>query len=240
MPAKKRTRKKRKKTTKRRPETALAKQVEQWLIAKGWEVYKEVLAPKHKGKKVCDIYAVKRNNKGDIIDTWAIEVKATFGLTVMEQAYNWRLFANRVSIATPKPKKRPRQFGHKICTSLDIGVLEIGTRSVYEKYTSPRRAKVNLYPTLNKEQKKSVAGTPRGGHWTPFKQTVKELEAIAKKRPGITLQAAINAIDHHYASTSSAMSSIQKHILNGVIDTLEVKWETDKRTRKRNLHLYAR
>lgn len=203
-------------TLKKVSETKLAKRIVDYLRLQGWEVFQEVLCPNR--RRVVDIYARKKHGAG--YRTWAIEVKTSLNLAVMEQAHYWTTFAHQVSIAVPpKKNKRIKNFGYKICALLGLGVLELKPREVQE-VRQPRQTSVAQFPTLVTAQKTSTAGTNKRDHWTHFKQTIQNLNELVQKQPGITLDEAIDQIEHHYRHKNSAKSSLRtalrKRIVTGI------------------------
>jgi hypothetical protein len=206
-----------------------------WLEEDGWEVYKEVQCPRR--KVVCDIFAVRRDARGRIRDSWAVEVKTHFGLDVMEQAHTWQRYAHRASIAVPRPKKRARTFGYKVCNTLGLGVIEVGPRSVAQQLTAKAGRSPKL-PTLVEAQKDYEAGNADRTYWTPFKGTVEKLAALVEETPGVVLEDAVSQIDHHYKHDRSAVSSLKKHIKTGTIPDIRIVWR--KSAGSMSAHLYSR
>jgi len=193
-------------------ETLLAKKVTQWLEAQGWEIFPEVQCPRK--RRVVDIYA--RRTIGGILETWAIEVKAQFGLQVLEQANYWQGHAHKVSIAVPALKaRRAKIFAYKIVQLLGLGMLEIG-KTVTE-HQQPRRYPAPKIPQLVNAQKSFAPGNNRREYWTPFKGTVEQLQYVVKTNPGVSLADAISQIDHHYKSARSAQQTLIRHINSGTV-----------------------
>jgi hypothetical protein len=212
-------------------ETDLAERVVAWLKHEGWDVYQEVEGPNGR----CDIYAVREPL------TWAIEVKATFGLKVIEQAHGWLGHANLVSIATPKP---PNGFGLELCRHFGIGTIEIVPRENWDnrmidsgekwpngsplmrrervdlppdlhvhQYSKPRFLRRSARPRLYESQKDyAPAGNNYGKYVTGASEVKRQLVDIVRAEPGIALSEAIKRIPHHYASDRSAKSTLVKYI----------------------------
>lgn len=222
-------------SVKRLSETDVAQQVVAFLEEQGWEVYKEVQCPNR--KVICDIYAVKRARDGAVRESWAVEVKTHFGLDVMEQANTWMRYAHRASIAVPRPKRRARAFGYKICATLGLGVIEVGPMSVREQITA-RGGRSPKLPTLVEAQKSYQAGNSDRSYWTPFKDTVEALVNLVEQNPGIVLEDAVAMMTHHYKHDRSAVSSIKKHIKTKTISEIRIAWKTTQG--KLAAHLYKR
>ena len=207
-------------------------------LQEGWDVYQEVQV--HGSGGVADIVAVAGPK------VWIIEVKKTLSWVLLEQALRWRGWAHLVSIATPIRKRgKGSQAIQIVLRTLGIGHLEVH-RSEYEW-----RSGVNecVRPRWNKavengrairdrlcEEHKSFAkaGTAGGGHFTPFKATCKELRALVKCEPGISLREAFGRIKHHYASINSACGAMRTWILEGKVKGLRVEY------RGRTPHLFPR
>jgi hypothetical protein len=201
-------------------EQVLATAIVSWLTDGGWEVYQEVETANGR----CDIVGVR----GPI--RWAIEVKTSLNLAVMDQAYRNAAWFHHSSIAVPAPSNNqfgsPRnwQLAHDIGKRLGFGVLRIISLSGGEE----QRVIQDLQPKLNRkpglvhlhEEQKTwcAAGSNRGGHFTRFQATAQRLAHYVKRQPGIALKEAVKSIDHHYASVPSATAALSKLIREGIID----------------------
>jgi hypothetical protein len=200
---------------KRRPkepilETEVAAAAVAWLEATGWDVYQEV--------DEIDIVAVR----GSLI--WAVECKTTMGFDVLEQAMRRRSLVNGVWMATP-PKDKSRVV-RLACSAAGIGWLVVARSHVnVECYPAfQRRTTGDLRGMLRPEHKTfSKAGSPTGKRWTPFKETCRDLLAIVRGSPGISLSAALKKFKHHYRSDSSAIRSLSNLLMNGVVPEVRVE-----------------
>lgn len=204
-------------------ETDLAAKVVQWLQCHHWDVYQEV---GHCGR-VADIVC----KQGPVL--WVIECKTSLGLNVIDQAYDWRSFAHRVSVAVPAPpqgKRPPRSRGiaRYILRTFEIGLLIVSGASytsfedsqVMEELHAPlhRRIIGGLADDLRAEQKTwAKAGSADGNHWTPFKATCREVQRYVADHDGCTLKEMVDSVNHHYASTASAKGSLSTWIQQGAI-----------------------
>jgi len=185
-------------------EQDLAKKVVTTLRDVGWEIYQEV----ETGFGRADIIA--RNKK----ITWVIECKMSFSISVIEQAWNHvrANHAHYVSVAVPQGKTG--WFAKDICEKYGIGVLRVnmkgGEHGIIDESAKPRLNRKAKTMRLHRQQKTyCAAGSAKGGHWTPFKDTREKLVGLVKKMPkGIEFQEAIKKIDHHYSSFSSAKSCL--------------------------------
>ena len=136
-----------------------------------------------------------------------------------------RRFAHRVYAAAPCRKPR---IGDELFRDVGIGLLDVrlGTHHAWdpprivELVRSERwnTRPVALAGALRPEHKTHArAGEPTGGHWTPFRETCENLARAVAREPGITLKAAIAAIEHHYRSIAGARSSLATWIKAGKV-----------------------
>ena len=181
----------------------------------GWNIYQEVEGPGGRA----DIVAAR----GKI--QWAIEAKLSFGLPVIEQANNWRPRCHYSSIVVPSGT-RESGFARVICRQFGIGILKMQMfeGGCLEESAKPHLNRRPLVLELHEEQKTYCdAGSNRGGHWTPFKRTCRNLIAAVHHNPGIEFRALIKELDHHYYSMSSARSCLLRFITTGVIPELRTE-----------------
>ncbi len=195
-------------------EADLAAVVVAWLEMLGADVFQEVeLVPR--GIRA-DIVARVRS------EIWIIETKTSVSLALIEQAMERRRFAHRVFIAAPTGRARA---GHSVCAELGIGLLDVYIGSSYEpvrvrEVCTSRRwnsRPVKLADKLRPEHKTAcAAGSPTGGHWSPFRATCEQLTRTVRDAgpEGLTIKEAI-ASRHHYASLAGARSSLAKWIQEG-------------------------
>ena len=196
-------------------ETELAKSVIVWLKAQHWEVYQEVQPTSC--ARVADIVAVS----GRLV--WIIECKTSLSLALLEQSIEWRGYAHYISVAVPYPKRSCA--GHRVADMFlrqhGIGKIETGkygwSSSGGVDQDIPARLNRKLVRDIKKdlcEKHKTYAeaGNADGRRWTPFKNTVNELNAVVRDNPGICLKDAIDKTRHHYASDSGARASISQYL----------------------------
>ena len=197
------------------PEQALAAHVVAWLAAQHWDVYEEVKIQRRGSSRVADIVAVR----GPVV--WVIECKRSFNLQVIAQAGEWG--ATRRSVAVPacpregKGRTSPlRAFARSVCGKFDVGVLEVGRHGhVYEALPAPilranRRESQRVRSALHEGQKRCAkAGSARGGHWTPYRETMNAVRLVLGNRPGLTLEEILRHLKtHHYRTDASALKSL--------------------------------
>lgn len=193
-------------------ETELAAKVVDWLREQHWEVYQEV-QPRHSGR-TADIVAVN----GHLL--WVIEAKNSLSLALLDQAFRWKGYANYVSIATPRPKRHTKgeDAARLFVRHFGIGRLSIRRRSGdnVDQVVAPQLCRNRLDTLMDclTEQHKTYAqaGNAEGRRWTPFRNTCMELQRVVQGQPGIHLKAAMDKINHHYNSDSTARASISRYL----------------------------
>lgn len=218
-------------------EEQFAEIVIQWLEKNGWEVFQEV-QPYGNGNRA-DIVAKKEDKY------WIIETKLDFGFKVMNQADEWKNYANYVSIAVPYVRHSP--FREKLCKLLNIGVIAITTGYCYswpdnnrissedKQYGITELVKPNeqeithkkLITSLTEKHKTfAKAGNNYGARITPFSTTVDLLYTYVKEHNGCTLKEAIKNIKHHYSTINSAMTCLRERIQDNTIKKLSIEKDT--------------
>lgn len=192
-------------------EQDLAAHVVALLHEMGREVFQEV----NTGWGRADIVA----RRGKIL--WVIECKMSFGLAVIEQAWN-HVRGGRVhyvSVAVPKTNING-WLAEDICKKFGFGIISVNLKHSQPETREDTRPMFNRKATglpLHEEQKTwCMAGSACGGHYTPFKGTVRSLVSLVEKHPeGLPFADAIKKIDHHYSSFATA-----KTCLRGFIGTV--------------------
>lgn len=203
----------------KRSEVELAKPLVSWLQDQGWDVYQEVALGKHAyAGVVADIVATQ----GNLI--WVVEVKTSFGLKVISQAWFWTRFANFSSIAVPYSKREGKNtFGYRVLKNYGLGLFSIQFEPLVRvhDYLHPRlnrKCDNLLRESLNDNQKTFAdAGNNNRNYWTPFKNTCRTINTVVKEKPGIGLKELISSIEHHYHTEVTARACISKWVQKGVI-----------------------
>lgn len=181
-----------------------------------WDVYQEVSY----GLGRADIVATRG------VARWGIEVKQSTDLTVIEQALNLSHYCHFVSIAVPY--SRSANISKLLCRKLGIGIMRIGTTDFREDLHPEFRRKV-LDLELREEFKTfCLAGTAGGGHWTPFKDTKRNLIATVTREPGIEFATLIKSLKHHYHALSTAKACLKGYIGTSVIPELRIEMVNGK------------
>lgn len=200
-------------------EIELAQHVIAYFKGEGWEVYQEVPFLSW----VADIVVTK----DDLIGV--VECKQSYGFAVLEQGERWLKYANCVWVATWTPNRRSGRkgfdFGKLVAKKFGMGVITI----------NPRQDPVTGREAVEPETRQSVltglkellrpehqggyakAGSREGARFTKFAATCKALKELVAATPGLTLKEAVSKIKHHYASNSSAVSSLRHWIEKGKV-----------------------
>lgn len=159
-----------------------------------------------------------------------VECKTSLSLRLLDQLLQWVGSAHLVIGAVGNGRVGPavtRFLRHE-----GIGLWYTTHEDSLSEQVAPRlyrqAASYAITRFLAPEQRTgqyAAAGSRGGGYWTPFQQTVRALEDLVtvKNEAGIPLRDALKVIDHHYASSRSAMSAIPALIQKGVISTLRVE-----------------
>jgi len=209
-------------------EAEMAKLVLEWLSQGGWDVYPEV--SDGGGTSRADLVAVR----GPLL--WVVECKLSLGLSVVAQADRWQGKAHFVSVATPPAKATDsRRFLETVMAERGIGWIAAypleGRQSIWDRWRVQhaafnRRASTgHLRGLLSIGHKAYSAGAQRG-FYTPFRATCDALIEVVSKHPdGIAVKAAIDAIDHHYASDKSARQSLIGWVKAGKLKGIKVHRE---------------
>ncbi len=199
-------------------EADLGRLVVSWHETDGWDVYQEV---EHAGFRA-DVVAVKDGR------VQVVEIKTSLTFEVMSQARRWLPHANSVLVAVPAPKKDGdgRAFAREVLLWAGVGMMELrvfGSGRWSASFPVPpitrflqlpdakRVGSDALIAALRPEHRTHAqAGSPSGGHWTPFKDTCAQLLELANASPGISVAEAVGKIRHHYRNNGSATRSISK------------------------------
>ena len=218
-------------------ECDLAAPVIRYLLDDHWEVYQEV-EPKRYGN-IADIVATR----GPLL--WVIEIKKSLSLEVIAQAASWTRNAHYVSVAIPQQYRRwtkGKRMADEFLRWKGVGCLHCkGPNPGWVDAECTDLAKVGdiVLPKLNRkavtdtireslcEEQKTFAkaGSPNGKRWTPFQSTVRQFVRLVHATPGLTMKELVDQLSHHYASASTARSSIAYWIDAGVIEGVERRQE---------------
>ena len=178
-----------------------------------YDIYQEVPA----GGGIVDIVATD----GHIVI--GCEVKTSFGLTVMEQAYKRRQNFHYTYICVPYSKVN-WNFRQSIIRRYGIGLLVYSEDYRY-KVREDVDAKINRHaftPDLKKYMKESVAGS-QSERVTAFGNTVNKIRRYLKLHGDSHINDVLENIEYHYDTMSTAESSIKKWINRGII--VGITWD---------------
>lgn len=197
-------------------EADIAAVVVTWLQDLGADVYQEVELHRVAGAGRADIVARVRS------ELWIVETKTSMSLSLIEQAMHRRRYAHRVYVAAPRGRA-----GNSLCTELGIGLLEVHHGSddghsehrvrVMNESRRWNQKPVSLAGRLHEEQKTCcAAGSPAGGHWTPFRGTCQALQRTVAQAgiDGIAVKAAIGT-SYHYSSLRAERTCLVKWVRDG-------------------------
>lgn len=217
-------------------EEELAKKVIEYFDGTGYEIYQEVET--HRG--IVDI-VLKYSNF-----IWAIEVKTSLSMSLIEQAYMNKILFNYSSIAYPKAIGRgggtSKKFVFDILKNYGIGAIEIPIKKPPKEYNKLdvkrykdflsikyfeaeeilkakfyRKAMIKHVHLYDEQKNFAKAGNSNGKRFTAFQSTKLALIDYVEENPNCKLKDALMKIGHHYSSISSATNSIRTWINKGVI-----------------------
>ncbi len=196
-------------------EEEIAQVVIEYLQELGWEIYQEIQFGNVLGR-VADIVAVRDD------EVWVIEVKRSFGIAVLEQAWLWEVPMR--SVAVLKTKQRPRTWLKLAKDFYKVGILEVdwkNNKAVREVMPPPILTfhwksaieKVKKLTELHKTFAK--AGTNKGNHLTSYKMTMLKVKEFVSENEGCTVKEIVDDLGYmHYANVQSA----KQNILSGLND----------------------
>lgn len=211
---------------KKRPaETELGVVAAKWLERQGFEVFQEVAFY----GRVADL--VGRAGRALCV----VELKVSMCLDLLAQGERWTDVAHYTWIAYQAPTRvtSGMSVAQRFCRSVGVGMLELGHGNPRERMvatfsrTGERSGEAErLRKSLHEAQKTiAPAGTNGGGHWTPFKATCAEVLRVVREKPGIAMKDLIEAIQHHYASPSSARATLASRIEAGIVPGVRIERE---------------
>jgi hypothetical protein len=190
-------------------EVQLAERAMVELTADGWDVYPEVES-RGNGRLRADMICLR-----DGI-TMAVEVKTSFSISVIAQAYNWIGVTDYTCVAVPC--RASQAFAEKICRQFGIGVIHPRVMSSGQHqiqfnvqpalHRHPKKIRDAIRHALHEEQKRFKPGNASCEYYTPFRATTEQLARIVREKPGIVARAAISEIKHHYHCDATAQSSL--------------------------------
>lgn len=179
-----------------------------WLSSRGWEVYQEVQL--QACGKVADIIAVK--NK----EVWIVELKTTFTMRLIEQAYDWKTLANYISIAVPCSDSRS-YFPGVVATEFNISVIEVSENGVYHRgkkiplLAKPKIIESQVLNHLSEIHKTYNKAGSQNGHLTPYSYMMDLIKEYLIENPFSSTKEIVEALGiFHYAHEKSAKGNISR------------------------------
>lgn len=157
-----------------------------------------------------------------------VELKTSLSLTVIEQAWWWRDWANRTSVAVPRFRDRLGLM-RSLLKNEGIGLYQIhdsGSESCprVEEIVAPRlnrrMIQPRLWDTLLHDGTRSIgmAGNANQEYWTPFRQTCENIREFLRDHPDSTMREIIAGFaGHHYSRDATARSCMSRWIRAGVV-----------------------
>jgi predicted RecB family endonuclease len=160
--------------------------------------------------KIVDIVAVKK----PII--LAVEVKTSFSMTVISQAFYNRHLFHYTYVAVPKTDNR---FAKYVCENYGIGVLEYDEKKKRVKETIVPKLYRKAFIAgirLNDFNKLSVPGC-KGGRYTPFKEMIKGIVIHLQRHDGELFKDIFANLQITYKTLSAFKAGMYKWTRKGVI-----------------------
>jgi len=222
-------------------ETKLGELVIEWLQRErpGWEIFQEI-QPRGYGS-IADIVCI---NKADLV--WIIELKTTLNLAVIRQAYSWHVDYRSIAVISAKRQASidERNWWYRYMKfKMQIGTISVSPFGLVSEKYSP-----DIYNYINdkvvekileicksgKTDGFGVAGGQDGGHWTPYKESMKSVQEFVQNNPGCQAMDIVSALGKlHYANDHSARTNLAKNLIavekwcevkkRGSVDTFYVK-----------------
>ena len=187
-----------------------------YMKAQGWEVYQEV----DFGGSRADIVATQGE------EIMVVEAKAAMTFALLEQAIGWKQYADRIVVVTPL-RKNVGKFALVHCLDhLQFGWWSICQESVHVEVEPPKLEAGladRLRESLCDEQKNYAEAGTSGKYWTPYKAFAKAVKEAVEKSPGLPVKEIIWRVNHHYASSSSAIANLRKGAELGWIEGVELR-----------------
>jgi len=205
----------------------MGRAVMEWLTKQGWEMYQEVSLGY--GDARADL--VGKKDGGLLV----VECKMSMSIAVLDQALMWKHwgYAHLVAVAVPSRSSARIHRQHiNVTRALEIGLMEVhhsfGEDQIVSwhgdgyKHEAGRASELEnlLHPLQNHYGK---VGT--GEYFTAFRLTCDQLVVYVRKHPGCTMAAAVEKINHHYASDKSAAHALGSWV--GYKHLTEIEWGKD-------------
>lgn len=206
------------------PERAIASAVVDFFLSEPGDpaIYHEVTHPD--GKRRTDLVVTR----GGIVHI--VECKTELSFELLAQAWHWTTYGI-VWLAIPKLHRHSegRAEAIRIARSslYGFGVFVVDDRARVvampdiREPADPRLA-VSLRP---EHQTYAHGGSPSGGHFTSFKASCAALAEYVKQNDACTIEDAVRAIPHHYASNASAAKALFHWAREGKVEGVHIGWK---------------
>lgn len=198
-------------------EVDLAEHVITWLQSQNWTIYQEVEFRRLGGR--ADIVAERHGI------LWIVETKMAMSLDVLNQATTWPVHYR--SVGVPSAKRSSHRDYRVAKDYYGVGVLEVGKSGMVNEVVRPplylkhnKTAKFMISQLTEQHKTFAKAGSSGGGYYTPYRNTMKTIQDIVKRNPGITIDNVFEICGKmHYASKSSFKGNALK-----CLDSFEKSW----------------
>lgn len=205
-------------------EQDIAAHAAEWLAASGYDVYEEV----HTFTGRADLVGVAGKKIA------IVEVKKSFSLDLLYQCIAGQRVAGVVWACAYAKKHAPYDF-IALARMLGVGVLWFDGESIRQSFDPEYRRAPHrdwLIKSWGSQRppeqcrrggEYARAGSARGGHWTPYKQTCADLLRHVRANPGCLLGDALKSLKTHYSSEVSARQTLAFRLTNGQVPGIVVE-----------------
>lgn len=233
-------------------EADLARHVVTWLESEGFEVFQEVRP--YEGGRRADIVAV-RGEEVWVVETkmrlsfevlsqcegW--KLKANIVAAAVPIAKPGALGDGYDASLRASYRKRRADYANSVANRLGVSVIRCRLTTPWHSHDEPApepvfKAELSLCEPatvmpaqsmrehLREEHKTwGVAGSTDNGYYTPYKATVKRLQALVKERGRVSVREAVETIEHHYGNDRSARGCLSRLARHFNIDHVSVETE---------------
>lgn len=214
-------------------ESEFAVRIAAWLREQGYEIFSEVPYDGMGGRRI-DIVAKAG------VEFWAVEVKMSPGLAVLEQAHHWKNEFHKSFVAVPqKWRWREESVFLKCAEALGVGVIAQRNNFSHDPNRFPPEfllmpqscekpdclGKEFLHPLMAE----NTPGT-QGGHFTPFRHMCDQIKEWLKDHPeGARHENIKELLAENYRNTKTGFYSLKQWIQYGKVKGLRMGVDTKSR-----------
>jgi hypothetical protein len=235
-------------------ETEVAAAVIAWLEDRGWDVYQEVKVRDH--GRVADIVAVQERRVWVVECKTSLSLTVIGQAYDWQESVHWVSVAVPVLAKRkggyPIRGQRPR-FVDSVLRDYGIGLFQVERRKSFGQVPTELVCHERFHPALRRtpgknnlrfmareirhvleglcEEQKTFAeaGNADGKYWTPWRRTCSLVRKAVERQPGICVAELIREEGYfHYASSSSARSSLSHWLREGKVPGVKVVREGRK------------